>query len=237
MAEPRRLTIAIDGPASAGKGTVARGVARRLGYQYIDTGAMYRSVAWMARESGLSWSSAAPVAELAARLSFAFTWDGDLLRIEVDGKDLTRLIRSDSIGRGASEISAHPAVRQALLGLQRDLGERGGVVMDGRDIGTVVLPDADLKVFLDADLDVRAQRRHEELMRRGEPLSLAEVRQSLDERDQQDRQRATAPLRCADDAVVLDTTDMTERQAVEAVLEQLSLARARASVDTSSSQQ
>lgn len=232
MAERRQLTIAIDGPASAGKGTVARGVARRLGYQYIDTGAMYRSVAWIAREQGLSWSDEQAVAQLARELSFAFVWDGDTLRIEVDGTDCTRFIRTDSIGTGASLISSHPAVRAALLDQQRQLGERGGVVMDGRDIGTVVLPHADLKVFLDADLDVRAQRRHEELLRRGEVLSFTEVRASLDARDRQDRERDTAPLSCADDAIRMDTSELTERQAVEAVLARLPEARRKSGVDT-----
>ncbi|MGK0346743.1 MAG: cytidylate kinase [Myxococcota bacterium] len=234
MAKHRHLTIAIDGPASAGKGTVARGVARRLGYQYVDTGAMYRSLAYIARERGISWSSATAVAALAQTLDFAFIWDGGILRIEVDGQDYTRLIRSDSIGTGASEISAHPAVREALLTLQRDLGERGGVVMDGRDIGTVVLPNAELKVFLDAHLDIRAQRRHEELMRRGDVLSLSDVRTSLDARDRQDRERAIAPLRCANDAVRMDTSELTERQAVEAVLECIPAARRRQAVDSGS---
>ncbi len=237
MAEHRHLTIAIDGPASAGKGTVARGVARRLGYQYVDTGAMYRSLAYIARERGISWAAPQAVADLAGTLNFAFVWDGELLRIEVDGRDYTRLIRSDSIGTGASQISAHPPVRAALLTLQRDLGARGGVVMDGRDIGTVVLPDADLKVFLDADLDIRAQRRHEELMRRGDVMSLSDVRKSLDSRDRQDRERAIAPLLCAGDAVRMDTSDMTERQAVEAVLQCIPEARRLRAIDSGSSKQ
>lgn len=214
----RRLTIAVDGPGSSGKGTVARGVARALHYQYVDTGAMYRAVALLARRRGLSWDDGPAVAALAATLRFAFDWDGDLLRVEVDGDDLTREIRADDVGQGASRVSRHREVRQALLGLQRALGAGGGVVMDGRDIGTVVLPDADLKVFLDASVDERARRRHEELVRRGEAVHLAEVREALIARDRQDRERDVAPLRPADDAVLVDTTDLTIRQAVDTLL-------------------
>lgn len=224
MSADRGLTIAVDGPGSSGKGTVARGVARALGYQYVDTGAMYRSVALVARERGLSWSDEAAVSALASGLEFHFEWSGDVLVVVVDGVDLTTAIRADDIGRGASDVSVLPGVREALLGLQRQLGEAGGVVVDGRDIGTVVLPDADLKVFLDAALDERARRRHEELVRRGGTSSLAEVRAALELRDRQDRERAIAPLRQAPDAVHIDTTHMTIPAAVEAVL---ALARRR----------
>jgi cytidylate kinase len=214
----RKLTIAVDGPGSSGKGSVARGVARELGYQYIDTGAMYRAVALMARRRGIDPDDAAGVAEVARSLQFAFDWDVDVLRIRVNGEDLTRDIRADDVGQEASRVSRHPEVREALLGLQRSLGAGGGVVMDGRDIGTVVLPDAELKVFLDASLDERARRRHEELVRRGEAAHLADVRNALAQRDRQDRERDTAPLRAAADAVVLDTTNLTIRQAVDRLL-------------------
>lgn len=218
------LCIAIDGPGSAGKGTVAKGVARALGYQYVDTGAMYRAVALTAEQRGVPWTDGEAVGELAAGLDFAFTWDGDILRVIVDGHDLTSSIRNDHIGRGASDVSAHPPVRKALLDQQRALGRRGGVVMDGRDIGTVVLPDAHLKLYLDADLDERARRRHEELVRRGETSSFEVVRAALAARDKQDSERPIAPLCAAADAVRVDTTDLTIRQAVDRVL---SLARRR----------
>lgn len=214
----RRLTIAVDGPGSSGKGTVARGVARALGYQYVDTGAMYRAVALVARRRGLDWDDAGRVAEVARALGFAFVWDSDVLLVCVDGEDLTRQIRADDVGQGASRVSRHPEVREALLGLQRSLGAGGGVVMDGRDIGTVVLPDADLKVFLDADPDERARRRHEELVRRGEAVHLVEVRDALAHRDRQDRERETAPLRPAPDAHVLDTTNLTIGQSIDRLL-------------------
>lgn len=219
-----RITIAVDGPASSGKGTVARGVARALGYQYVDTGAMYRSVALVAEERGVSWKDADALAKLAGGLRFSFGWDGDVLHVIVDGRDVTSAIRRDEIGRGASDVSAHPPVRGALLELQRALGREGGVVMDGRDIGTVVLPDAQLKIFLDADLDERASRRHEELLRRGDLTSYAQVREALAARDKQDRERPVAPLRQAEDAVYLDTSQLTIREATDQVL---ALAHAR----------
>ncbi len=215
----RGLCIAVDGPGSSGKGTVARGVARALGYQYVDTGAMYRSVALVARQRGVSFDDARALARLAEKLSFAFSWDEDLLRVVVDGRDVTRAIRSDDIGLGASYVSRHPEVRAALLGLQRALGAGGGVVMDGRDIGTVVLPDADLKVFLDASLEERARRRHDELIRRGEGVHLGEVREALEHRDRQDRERPVAPLVAAADAVILDTTDLPVHAAIEQLLD------------------
>ncbi|MEZ4319104.1 MAG: (d)CMP kinase [Myxococcota bacterium] len=212
------LTIAVDGPGSAGKGTVARGVARVLGYQYIDTGAMYRAVALRALREGISWDDHADLATLTASLSFRFPFDGDVLRVLVDGEDVTGLVRSDEIGMGASMVSKVPGVRAALLGLQRELGANGGIVMDGRDIGTVVLPDAELKVYLDADLEVRALRRYEELVRRGQPASLGSVRDALKKRDRQDMERELAPLKPAEDAVVLDTSEMTVRQAIDTVV-------------------
>ncbi len=212
------IRIAVDGPGSAGKGTVARGVARALGYQYFDTGSMYRAVALVAQSRGVSWSDGDAVARLAAALTFHFSWDGDVLRIEVDGVDITRAIRDDAVGLGASAVSVHPQVRRTLVDLQRALALDGGVVMDGRDIGTVVLPDAELKVFLDATLDERARRRHDELVRRGEPASFAQVRDALARRDHQDRERAASPLRPADDALQVDTSELTIRQAIDAVL-------------------
>jgi cytidylate kinase len=212
------IRIAVDGPGSAGKGTVARGVARALGYQYVDTGSMYRAVALVAQSRGVSWSDGDAVARLAAALTFHFSWDGDVLRIEVDGVDITRAIRDDAVGLGASAVSVHPQVRRTLVDLQRALALDGGVVMDGRDIGTVVLPDAELKVFLDATLDERARRRHDELVRRGEPASFAQVRDALARRDHQDRERAASPLRPADDALQVDTSELTIRQAIDAVL-------------------
>jgi cytidylate kinase len=215
----RGLAIAIDGPGSAGKGTVARAVARALGYRYIDTGAMYRTVALACQRVGVSWKDGPAVAAVARRLRFDFGWDGDVLRVRADGEDVSALIRAADISQGASDVSALPDVRAALLDLQRALGAEGGVVMDGRDIGTVVLPEAGLKIFLDADLDERARRRHEELLRQGDTSSFAEVRDALAYRDRQDSQREIAPMRAAPDAVRVDTTDLTIRGAADRVIE------------------
>jgi cytidylate kinase len=212
------IAIAVDGPASSGKGTVARGVARALGYQYVDTGSMYRSVALIALQRGMDLRGERELTALAERLQFQFVWDGDILRVVVDGIDVTSQIRRDEVGRGASDVSTLPGVRAALLGLQRALGHQGGVVMDGRDIGTVVLPDAQLKVFLDADLDERARRRHDELLRRGEVIHYTDVRDALAARDKQDTERAVAPLKAAADAVHVDTSQLTIREATDLVL-------------------
>lgn len=213
-----RLRIAIDGPASSGKGTVARLVARRLGYAYVDTGAMYRSVALLARRRGVSWDDASGLRALTLELTFAFTWRSERLVVSVCGEDVSTAIRDPDIGQGASRVSVFPGVRAALLSVQQDLGRAGGVVMEGRDIGTVVLPDAELKVFLDADVSVRAQRRAAELLRRGEQVSIAEIEAELRERDARDRGRAVAPLKQAADAVYLDTTSMNAAAATAEIV-------------------
>ncbi len=220
----RGICIAIDGPASSGKGTVARAVARDLGYAYVDTGAMYRAVGLLALERGVRLDDAAALGELATRLRFQFTWAGDRLQIAVGDRDVTRRIRSERVGNAASAVAVVPAVRAALLDLQRQLGVGGGVVMDGRDIGTVILPDAELKVYLDASVDERARRRHAELSARGEGVTLDTVRAELVARDAQDSGRAVAPLRAAEDAVTVDSTALSPRQVVARVV---ALARER----------
>lgn len=215
----RGLTIAVDGPGSAGKGTIAKGVARTLGYQYIDTGAMYRAVALFSRRQAIDWDDETALASVIEGLHFRFEWDGEAaLRIVVNGEDITSRIRTEEIGDGASRVSRLPAVRAGLLDLQRRLGEAGGVVMDGRDIGTVVLPGAELKIYLDANLEERARRRHEEILRRGESSRLEGVRIALAARDAQDMGREVAPLKQADDAHYLDTTHHTVDEVIEKVL-------------------
>lgn len=220
----RAICIAIDGPASSGKGTLARRVARALDYQYVDTGAMYRSVGLTALEQGVALDDGPALGALAAGLRFAFAWTLQGLQVLLDGRDVSQAIRAEVVGNAASAVAVQPAVRAALLDLQRGLGADGGVVMDGRDIGTVILPDAELKVYLDASLDERARRRHRELLERGVDVSFTSVRDELAQRDAQDSGRAVAPLRAADDAVVLDSTRLAPDAVVQAVLD-LAVAR------------
>ena len=214
----RRITIAIDGPAASGKGTAARSLAAAIGYAYIDTGAMYRSVALAALRAGLSVRDNEAVGALARSLDIGFSWQDGQLQVRLGDEDVSTAIRDEAVGAGASAVATLPEVRAALLDQQRALGKAGGVVMDGRDIGTVVLPDADLKVFLDARLAERARRRHEELVGRGKVVTLEEVQADIAARDAQDRGRSTAPLCAAADAVVLDSTDLSPHEVVEQVL-------------------
>ena len=198
--------VAIDGPVGAGKSTVARAVAQRLRFRYVDTGAMYRSVAWAALQRGISLSDERAVTALAQSLQIDFVTDPEGQRILVDGVDVTDLIRTPQVSDGASVVSVYPGVREAMVAVQRRLGADGGVVMEGRDIGTVVFPDAEIKVFLDASLDERARRRFEELRARGASADLESVRRAEEERDRRDRTRSHSPLRAASDAVVIDST-------------------------------
>lgn len=217
-----RINIAIDGPASSGKGTVARMVAAALGYAYIDTGAMYRAVALVSSERGVALSDGDRVAEVANSLDFRFSWDGGRLLLAVDGRDLTDLIRAEAVGRGASDVAVHAPVRAALLERQRRLAADGGVVMDGRDIGTVVLPDAELKVFLDASSEERARRRTQDLIERQAPADYDTILREIRARDLQDSTRAAAPLRAALDARIVDSTHLS---AVEVAAEVVAMAR------------
>jgi cytidylate kinase len=221
MGEARRARpiVAIDGPAGAGKSTVARRLADELGFVLVDTGALYRAVALGAKRAGLDWSDEAPLAELAralvARRALSFTRDaGRGVRVELDGDDVTDAIRAADIGMGASTVSAHPAVRAALLDLQRQAGFAGGVVLEGRDIGTVVFPDAELKFFLTAEAPVRARRRFDELVAKGTETTFEQTLADVVRRDEQDTTRRVAPLRQADDAVRIDSSEMTVDQAV-----------------------
>ena len=212
------IQIAIDGPASSGKGSVARGVARRLGYSYIDTGAMFRAVALVAKERGVAWTDEQGVSNLVRTLRFEFIWVDDALDLRVNGESVSDRIRGEHVGAGASAVAVFSAVRRALLNRQRELARLGGVVMDGRDIGSVVLPDAQLKVFLDASVAVRAARRHAEMRARGQEVSLDTVRADLIARDLQDRNRDQAPLVQASDAVYVDTSHQTVDEAVEGIV-------------------
>lgn len=224
---PRALPIiAIDGPAGAGKSTVAKRLADALGFILVDTGAMYRVVAFAARASGISWDDDAAVGALAsalvARNALAFERDAQRgVRAVLDGADVTDAIRTPEVAMGASRVSAHAGVRDALLDLQRQAGHRGGVVLEGRDIGTVVFPDADIKFFLTARPEVRAQRRFDELIARGTPTTFEQTLQDVHQRDTQDTNRAVAPLRQAADAILVDSSDMGIEETVARMAERV----------------
>jgi CMP/dCMP kinase len=200
----KKLLIAIDGPSGAGKGTLARTIAERLGYRHIDTGAMYRAVAWKAAKDGVSLEDDAAVSSLAARAAYEQA-EG---KITIDGHDVTRAIRTPEVDKLAASVARLPGVREVLVSQQRDLGRGGGVVMEGRDIGTVVFPGADLKFYIDASPAERARRRAGDTAHTGGQASLAFVQSELVARDVSDSTRAVAPLSIAPDAIYIDTTTM-----------------------------
>jgi cytidylate kinase len=211
-----RPIVAIDGPVGAGKSAVARELARELGYTYLNTGAMYRAVAVAAREAGISPDD--PNVEERLRPVLAaidIKFDGD--KIFLNGRDISEEISEPEIGDLASRLSTLPVVRERMRELQRAAGAEGGVVMEGRDIGTAVFPDAEVKFFLDADVKVRAERRYEELKKKGASISEQEVLDQLIERDQRDSGRELAPLKRADDAIVIDTTKLSIKDVVAAM--------------------
>ena len=206
----RNLIIAIDGPVGSGKSTVARGVAELLGYTYLDSGAMYRALALKAIRRGVSLSDVAALETLARETHIDLERGPDGQRVLLDGEDVTQGIRTAEVSQAASHVALIPGVRQVLVDEQRRAGSRGGVVMEGRDIGTVVFPDADVKIFLDAAAEVRGLRRYDQL----DATASAEVQpedviQELRARDARDRNRADSPLKAADDAVILDSTHLT----------------------------
>ena len=219
MSRPRPV-IAIDGPAGVGKSTTSRELARRLGYTLVDTGALYRGVALAAREQGISWDDEASVAALCPRLRLGFVSEEDgTPRLLLDGVDRGDDIRTPEMSSGASQVSAYPGVRRALLGIQRELGKDGGVVLEGRDIGTVVFPDAEVKLFLTASAEERARRRVSDLKSRGVAVDYDELLSQIRARDEADSTRAIAPLRPAEDAVILDSTHLDMDAVVKHVLE------------------
>ena len=211
----RRLVVAIDGPAGAGKSTTARLLAAKLGYDLLDTGAIYRVMAWLARRAGVSWEDGPAVAAFANGLDLRFRLEGPVNHVLVGDDDVTKEIRTPEISDGASRVSALPAVRAALLGLQRRLGAAGGVVVEGRDIGTVVFPDAGAKFFLTASADERARRRVAELRAAGRVADLATTRAEILARDARDSTRDVAPLKQAADAIAVDSSVLTPDEVVD----------------------
>jgi len=210
----KRLIVAIDGPSGAGKGTVARAVAARLGYRHVDTGAMYRAVAWKALHAGVDVGDETAVAAIGERASF----DLEQGRVAIDGHDVASAIRTPEIDRAATAVARHPAVRRVLVARQRSFGQAGGVVMEGRDIGTVVFPDADVKIYLDASPEERARRRAADPAHTtSKGTQLADVATALAERDRSDSTRAVSPLAVAPDAVVIDTTGLSIADVIDKV--------------------
>lgn len=214
----RRVRVAIDGPMGAGKGTIARLVAARLGYRYVDTGAMYRAVAWKALREGVKLEDPEAVAAVARRAHVRLEPRQDGLRVWCDGQDVTDAIRSVEVSAVVGRVAAIPAVREILTCQQRWMGQDGGVVMEGRDIGTVVLPQAEVKVYLEASLEERARRRFEELQARGERVPLEAVRELVRRDDDLAQTRFAAPLRRAQDAVVVDTTGRSPEEVAEQII-------------------
>ena len=221
------MIIAIDGPAGSGKSTVARGVARRLGFTYLDSGALYRAVTLLALQRDADLDDGPTLGRLASAATIELDDDGDEgIQVLLDGREVSKEIRTPRVTGASSTVAAHPEVRNALLKKQRALISAGNYVVEGRDIGTVVAPDAALKVFLTADPDERARRRAAELERRGQRTAAEDVKAAIAKRDRLDSTRSAAPLRVADDAITLDTTGLQPDDVISRVLELVAGVRA-----------
>jgi len=216
-------TVAIDGPAAAGKSTIAGLLAEHLGYTYLDTGVMYRAVTWVALKRGLDIADEETITALAEKIKIDVTRptveDGRQYTVYADGTDVTWQIRRPEVDANVSPVSAYPGVRAALTTQQRRIGQKGAIVMVGRDIGTVVLPDADLKIYLDASVEERARRRYLEVRQRGQPAEYEKILGAMRRRDKIDSEREAAPLRPADDAVIVDTDGLSIEQVLAKVKE------------------
>ena len=213
------ISVAIDGPSGAGKSTVARAAAARLGSVYVDTGAMYRAIGLAVCRRGISGEDAAGIIAVLPEIEIRLAYQDGGQRVLLNGEDVSDAIRTPEIAYYASKVSAVPAVRQFLLEAQRDMAKKGNILMDGRDIGTVILPDAPVKIFLTASAETRAERRYLELAEKGQQVTRGSVLHDVVERDRQDMSRAVAPLKQAEDAVLLDTSKMTLDESIEAVLQ------------------
>ena len=212
------ISIAIDGPSGAGKSTISRKAAEIFGFIYVDTGAIYRTIGLASKIRGISLDDKAAVMEMLPKLNIELKYnEAGEQHMYLDGKDVSRDIRLPEVSMLASKVSAIPEVRAFLVGMQRDMAKKYDVIMDGRDIGTVILPDADLKIFLTADVNDRAQRRYEELRTKGMLKPFDEVLAEMKQRDEQDTLRAAAPLKAAEDAVMLDTSGNTLEQSIAEV--------------------
>ena len=214
----KRFAIAVDGPAGSGKSTVAKAVARKLGIIYVDTGAMYRTVALHCKQNNIAWEQEADVVASLESLKMKIVPEEGGQKIFLNDTDVTTEVRSAEIGKGASAVAAYPVVRERMVELQQEMAKEHSVIMDGRDIGTVVLPDAEVKVYLDAGVEERARRRVGELEAKGETADFEEIKKMIIERDHNDMNREHSPLRKADDAISLDSTSMTIEEVQQAIL-------------------
>ncbi len=226
-----KFSVAIDGPAGAGKSTIAKAAAQMLGFVYVDTGAIYRTVGLAAKQRGYAPDAHAQVVGMLPELEIDMRYVDGVQRMFLDGRDVSDEIRTPEASHYASNVSAMPEVRAFLMDMQRDMAVRYDVLMDGRDIGTVVLPNAQLKIFLTASAEERARRRYAQLMEKGTEETYASVLAEINERDKRDSQRAAAPLKQAEDAVLLDTSCMTAEESIQAVIDLVN-ARRKAGADT-----
>jgi cytidylate kinase len=215
------MIIAIDGPAGSGKSTVAQLIAAHLNFKYIETGSMYRAVAWKAQQAEIDPEDAERIAEVARTISIKFQPGAERQKVMVDGEDLTPVLKTETIGRLAAIVAANKAVREILVAQQQNMGRNGNVVMDGRDIGTVVFPDADKKFFMVADQKERAQRRHEEIKAKSPEVTFEKIYEQLQQRDYEDENREVSPLVPAKDSIRLDTTQMSIDDVVSHMIEMI----------------
>ena len=211
-------SIAIDGPAGAGKSTIAKTIAKKLGFVYVDTGAMYRAMGLYFLRKGVDGRDAKTIEAMCPEIRVTIEYEDGVQQVLLNGENVSGLIRTEEVGSMASVTSAQPAVRAALLQLQRDMAESTDILMDGRDIGTNVLPNADLKIYLTASVDVRGKRRYDELVAKGVTCDLEEIKKDIEIRDHQDMTREIAPLKQAEDAVLVDSSDMTIEEVVDAII-------------------
>ena len=217
------MIIAIDGPAGSGKSTVAKFIAKRLNYRYIDTGAMYRAVAWSAEKKDIDLSDEKAVGQWVTQLKIEFIADPEGQQVKVNGENATGLLKNEVVGRGAAKVAAQKRVREILVAKQQEIGQSGNVVMDGRDIGTQVFPNAELKFFMDADAEERGKRRYLELKGKNQDVDLKKIIAEIKQRDHEDRTRAISPLFPAEDAIKIDTTEFDIEEVIEKVMEQINL--------------
>ncbi len=217
----KTLNIAIDGPSGSGKSTIAKLIAKKLGIIYLDTGAMFRALALKVIKLGIKADDEAKIKAMLENTSCDVKYENGNMQIFLDDEDVTGLIRENSVSKYASDISALKIVRDKLIGLQREIAENNDVILDGRDIGTVVLPNANYKFFLTADSLERAKRRHLELKEKGQDIAVEELKKQIDERDYNDSHREVAPLKCADDAVMIDSTSLSIDEVLQVILDKI----------------